>query len=503
MNFLIDGLFSGWEDNACIFLHLPNGQALTRSDFTNLSSQLALRIVALGVRPGYRVAAQIKKSPEALALYIACVRAGAIFLPLNIAYTPTEISYFLDDATPSLFVCDESLQNTSGAIAHKKSIPVSLLNGDGSGDITDNINLMETSIFKNVIRNKEDPASILYTSGTTGKPKGAILSHNNLLSNARTLAKIWHFDKNDVLLHGLPIFHVHGLFTASNTMIFSGASMLFLPRFDVAEVCRLLPKATAMMGVPTHYTRLLAYDEFTRDKTTHMRLFISGSAPLLPETHIAFKNRTGHQILERYGMTETGMNTSNPYKGERRIGAVGFPLPEVNIRIVHKETGRVLPNGKIGSIEVKGDNVFGNYWNKAEQTAQAFRDDGYFITGDIGTFDDDGYLCIVGRTQDIIISGGLNVYPKEVEAIINKLPDVLESAVIGVPHPDFGECVITVIVAQAGHNLSPTNIIAKLSKDLAKFKIPKKIFIEDSLPRNTMGKVQKNILVNKHRLCFS
>ena len=505
MNLLADTLFDGWERDSRVFLRLPSGETTARRDFMNLSSRLAAHLCRRGIRPGDRLAVQVEKSPEALALYAACIRAGAVFLPLNTAYTPAEIAYFLADAEPALFICDRSWEASSGAEARKVGVPVSFLNADGSGDLIAEAEAEGEAgaVFENVPRDAQDSASILYTSGTTGSPKGAVLSHLNLLSNAQILARTWSFEQSDVLLHALPIFHVHGLFTASNTAIVAGASMLFLRKFDAAEVCRLLPQATVMMGVPTYYTRMLSRPELSRDSASHMRLFISGSAPLLPETHADFQCRTGHRILERYGMSETGMNASNPYDGERRPGAVGFPLSGVDIRIVDEQTGEPLPHGKVGAMEVKGENVFSCYWKKREQTAAAFRKDGYFITGDVGKFDDDGYLYIVGRAKDMIISGGLNVYPKEVEEVVNNFPGVLESAVVGAPHPDFGECVVAAVVARPGHELSPEDIKAALSQKLAKFKIPRRFFLEDELPRNTMGKVQKNILREKYRGCFS
>jgi len=500
MNTLADALFDGWEDSPRVFLHFPDGGSVTRGEFTAMSSHFAVQLQQQGVSSGARVAAQVEKSPEVLALYAACIRIGAVFLPLNTAYTASEIAYFLDDAAPALFVHDAALDETSGKEARQANVAASVLNADGSGDFSF---AGDAPTVQNAACAADAPASILYTSGTTGKPKGAVLSHLNLLSNARVLAKFWEFSERDILLHILPIFHVHGLFTATNTVLAAGASMLFMPSFDPAKACALMPRASVMMGVPTHYTRLLACPDLSRECTSGMRLFVSGSAPLLAETHVEFEQRTGQKILERYGMSETGMNASNPYHGERRPGAVGFPLPGTGIRIADEQTGKDLPPGEIGSIELKGDNVFSGYWNKPQQTAESFRADGYFITGDMGKFDEDGYLHIIGRAKDLIISGGLNVYPKEVEAAINELPGVLESAVIGAPHADFGEGVIAVIVAQNGEEVVPEKITAALSDKLAKFKLPKQIYIEPELPRNAMGKVQKNLLRDKYQDTFA
>ena len=498
----MDGLFAGWNKDPRAFLHFPDGREMSRRDFMIMSAAFAARLVEWGVTPGDRVAMQTEKSPEALALYAAVLRAGAVFLPLNTAYTAAEIAYFVEDAKPAVFVCDSKTAMHVRPLANKHGFTAAELNADGSGDFPSAQSASDDN-FQNAKRGEDDTASILYTSGTTGRPKGAMLSHKNLLSNALALADIWRFSENDVLLHMLPLFHVHGLYTATNTVVAGGGAMLFLPKFDAAAACLNMPKATAMMGVPTYYTRLLAHPEFTRDKTKGMRLFVSGSAPLLPETHAAFEERTGHRILERYGMSETGMNTSNPYEGERRPGAVGFPLPGASIRIADEKTGEELPQGETGGIEIKGANVFSGYWEKPQQTAEAFRKDGYFITGDLGFFDKDGYLNIVGRAKDMFISGGLNVYPKEIETAINDLPGVLESAVIGAPHPDFGESAVAAVVAKPGEKVSPDAVISGLAGALAKFKTPKKVFVIDELPRNTMGKVQKNILRDKYRKVFS
>jgi malonyl-CoA/methylmalonyl-CoA synthetase len=356
--------------------------------------------------------------------------------------------------------------------------------------------------FADVERAPDDLAAILYTSGTTGRSKGAMLTHQNLASNARTLVESWAFTSKDVLLHALPIFHTHGLFVASNVVLMAGASMLFLPRFDADEVFRLLPRATAMMGVPTFYVRLLSDPRLNREAVAHMRLFVSGSAPLLADTHREFEAKTCHAILERYGMTETNMNTSNPYSGERVPGAVGLPLPGISVRITDPESGEPLPANEIGMIEVKGPNVFKGYWRMPENTAQEFREDGFFITGDLGKIDERGYVHIVGRGKDLVISGGYNVYPKEVESEIDALPGVIESAVFGVAHPDFGEGVVAAVVAHPEANLTETAIIATIKPRLANYKLPKRVLFVKELPRNTMGKVQKNILREQHAGLF-
>ena len=354
------------------------------------------------------------------------------------------------------------------------------------------------NVFSTVARCGNDLAAILYTSGTTGRSKGAMLSHDNLLSSARTLAEFWRFGPKDVLLHALPIFHTHGLFVATNVMLAAGGSMIFLPKFDVDQVIERLPEATAMMGVPTFYTRLLGDPRLDHDLVAHMRVFISGSAPLLEETHLQFEKRTGHRILERYGMTETNMNTSNPYEGERRAGTVGFPLPGVELKITDPESGEELPQGKTGQIEVRGSNVFQGYWKLPEKTSAELRDDGFFITGDLGKIDIDGYVQIVGRNKDLIISGGFNIYPKEIELVLNAVPGVVESAVIGVPHPDFGETVVGVLVPEEGARLDQEVILSKVRKSLARFKHPRKLIFLETLPRNTMGKVQKSILRDRY-----
>ena len=483
-------------------LEAPDARVISYRKMLQLSGRFASALVELGVEPGDRVAVQVEKSPEALALYLGTVRAGAAFLPLNTAYTMAELGYFIEDAEPRVVVCRPHLERDLKRLACDVGFGQVVTLGEGrDGTLMERVAEADPE-FEDVTRGPDDLAAILYTSGTTGRSKGAMLTTRNLASNATVLRDFWRFTEADVLLHALPIFHTHGLFTASNTLMLAGGTMLFLPRFDPDEVFRLLPRATTMMGVPTFYTRLLADPRLTREAVAHMRLFVSGSAPLLAETHRAFLERTGHAILERYGMTETGMLTSNPYQGERIAGTVGFPLPGVELRVADPESGRVLPDGEVGVIEVKGPNVFKGYWQMPEKTRSEFRDDGFFITGDVGKVDERGYVHIVGRAKDLIISGGYNVYPKEVESEIDALPGVTESAVIGVPHPDFGEAVAAVVVAAPGASPTEGEIIEALAGRLARFKQPKRVFLVESLPRNTMGKVQKNVLRERYKGTF-
>jgi malonyl-CoA/methylmalonyl-CoA synthetase len=483
------------------FLELPDGTVVTYGDMLARSAHLANALIARGIVPGDRVAVQVEKCPGALMLYLACVRAGAIFLPLNTAYTLTELEYFFGDAEPRLVVCDPAKEAEVGRIAVKAGATTETLAGGGEGSLNEIANLSEP-VFVDVDRGPDDLAAILYTSGTTGRSKGAMLSHENLASNARVLAEAWRFTADDILLHALPIFHTHGLFVATNVTLMAGAAILFVPRFDVDEMLRLMPRATCMMGVPTFYSRLLQSPRLSREATAHMRLFVSGSAPLLSDVHQQWRERTGHAILERYGMTETNMNTSNPYDGDRVAGTVGFPLPGVELRISDPESGRSLPKGEIGMIEVKGPNVFRGYWRMPEKTKAEFRADGYFITGDLGKIDERGYVHIVGRGKDLVISGGYNVYPKEVESEIDAIGGVVESAVIGIPHPDFGEGVIAAVVKAPDSSLTEADILRRLDGRLAKFKQPKRVFFVDDLPRNTMGKVQKNQLRERYSNLF-
>lgn len=492
-NLLYDAFFApqGGRDRA--FLILPDGSEISGADFLAMVHRVAHALVASGVTPGDRIAVQIEKSPMALAVYGGAVAAGAIFLPLNTAYTAAEIDYFVGNATPKLLLADGRKAAALEAVAQAHGAALMVVNADGSGTFADLV-AEQSDDFTPVDRGADDLAAFLYTSGTTGRSKGAMLTHGNLLSNAQVLTAEWQFTDKDVLLHALPIFHTHGLFVATNISLMAGGGMIFLPGLNMDDMIRLMPRATAMMGVPTFYTRLLDDARFTADLVAHMRLFVSGSAPLLAETHVQFEERTGHRILERYGMTETNMNTSNPYAGDRRAGTVGLPLPGVEVVVTDPATGAALPQGEVGMIEVRGPNVFKGYWQMPEKTREELRDTGFFITGDLGQFDADGYLSIVGRQKDLIITGGFNVYPKEVELILDEQPGVLESAVVGVPHPDFGEAVLGVIVAEPGQVPDLGAIDQVLRGSLARFKQPKALKIVDALPRNTMGKVQKNEL---------
>tara|TARA_R110001599_G_scaffold70296_2_gene197288 strand:- start:2655 stop:4166 length:1512 start_codon:yes stop_codon:yes gene_type:complete len=492
-NPLYDTLFGRHAGKTTPFLHLENGTSLSHADFLARAAQLAHAMASLGVKPGDRVAAQIDKSPDALALYAACAQAGLVFLPLNTGYTADEVSYFVENSGAALFVCQDHRRDEMSALAQTAGAVLETLDQDRGGSLAERAD-RQSAEFETVARNGDDLAAFLYTSGTTGRSKGAMLTQDNLLSNAQTLAELWQFTAQDVLLHALPIFHTHGLFVAVNVTLAAGGSMIFLPKFDLDFLLENMHRATAMMGVPTFYTRLLEDPRFTRDRTQHMRVFISGSAPLLAETHVQFEDRTGHRILERYGMTETNMNTSNPYDGERRAGTVGFPLPGVELKITDPASGDALAAGEIGQIEVRGPNVFKGYWEMPEKTAAELRENGFFITGDLGRIDDDGYVSIVGRDKDMIISGGYNIYPKEIELLIDDQPGVLESAVIGVPHPDFGEAVLGIVVAKPAETPEPDQILKNISTSLARFKQPRKLIFVRELPRNTMGKVQKNLL---------
>jgi malonyl-CoA/methylmalonyl-CoA synthetase len=490
MNPLADALITPLEHRQTPVLIHADGREITGVDLFCLCGQIANVLVKAGVAPGDRVAMQAEKTVEALALYLACLRVGALFLPLNTAYTAPEIAYFLEDAQPRVAVVAPISVDKLRPLAAAHGTELLTLDAQGHGTLTDRASQAPVP-FENVARKADDLAAILYTSGTTGRSKGAMLSHNNLLSNAKTLVKAWRFSEHDTLLHALPIFHVHGLFVAMNITLLAGGKAIFLPKFDLDVMIEKMPQATSLMGVPTFYTRLLSDARFTKELTRHMRLFISGSAPLLAETHREFETRTDHRILERYGMTETTMSTSNPYEGERRAGTVGPVLPGIEARIVDGQSGETLPQGEIGVLEVRGDNVFQGYWRMPEKTAEEFREDGFFITGDIAQISEDGYVTIVGRAKDLVISGGYNIYPKEVEGEIDALSGVLESAVIGVPHPDFGEAVVAVVVKDGSAEITAGGIIAALQERLAKFKCPKLVSFAGELPRNTMGKVQK------------
>ncbi len=497
-NLIFDALFAPLRGRETPLLLLPEG-GLSGDAFYRMAARQAHALAGLGVERGDRVAAQVAKSPEALALYAACMALGAVFLPLNTGYTPAELGYFLADARPRVFVCDGARAVALAGVAGQAGATLVTLDGDGRGTLADLAEGMAETVTPAPC-GAGDLAALLYTSGTTGRSKGAMLSHGNLLSNAGVLVREWRFTPADVLVHALPIFHTHGLFVASNVALLSGAAMIWQAGFDAGAVIAALPRATALMGVPTFYTRLLDEPALTRAAVAHMRLFVSGSAPLLAETHVEWEARTGHRILERYGMTETNMNTSNPYDGARRAGTVGFPLPGVEVRIMAE--GRAVPVGEVGVIEVRGPNVFQGYWQMPEKTAEELRPDGWFITGDLGMRDADGYITIVGRAKDLVITGGYNVYPKEVELLLDAVPGVLESAVIGVPHPDFGEAVFAVIVPQKGAVPEAGAVLAAVAGDLARFKQPKAAVVVEALPRNTMGKVQKNLLRETYKGWF-
>lgn len=501
-NPLYDTLFGQHLGKETPFLQMANGTSVSYNAYLQMASRYAHLLTRLGMQPGDRIAVQIAKSPQALAVYAACAQAGLVFLPLNTAYTAHEVSYFVENSGARILICDEKNSGALDLVARTCGAVLETLNGDGSGSFSLQAEQMPSD-FKPANRSRDDLAAFLYTSGTTGRSKGAMLTQGNLLSNCQALTNEWKFTADDALLHALPIFHSHGLFVATNVSLLAGGRILFLPKFDPDVMLDLMPLATTMMGVPTFYTRLLEAPRFTKDLVRHMRLFVSGSAPLLAETHLKFENRTGHRILERYGMTETNMNTSNPYDGERRAGTVGFPLPGVELKITDRNTGQTVPQGDIGEIEVRGPNVFQGYWQMPEKTAEELREDGFFMTGDLGQIDDDGYLHIVGRNKDLIISGGYNIYPKEIELLLDNEDGVLESAVIGVPHPDFGETVVGILVAEGDAEPDLDAIRENIGTSLARFKHPQKLIVLPELPRNTMGKVQKKALRDDYRDLFA
>lgn len=492
-NHLYDTLIAAHAGTAKTFLKRDGAADLTFDDFLGLAARLAHVLVAHGLTPGDRVVVQAAKSVEMVALYAATVQAGGVFLPLNTAYTRDEVAYFVGDAEPRIVVADAASETALAEIASGVGATLLTLNADGSGSLTAGL-ADRPATFDTVPRGPEDLAGLLYTSGTTGRSKGAMLTHDNLLSNARTLVDHWRITSDDTLIHALPIFHTHGLFVAMNTSLAAGATVHFMPSFDLDAIIAALPRSTMLMGVPTFYTRLLGDPRMTRDLTANMRLFISGSAPLLAETHVAFTERTGHHILERYGMTETNMITSNPYDGERRAGTVGQPLPGVDVRLTDPDSGKSVAEGEVGMIEVRGPNVFKGYWQMPDKTAAELRETGFFITGDLGQVSDDGYLSIVGRAKDLIITGGFNVYPKEIEDVLNDIDGVTESAVFGVPHADFGEAIIAAVVPDPGAQLDPEALAQVVADKLARFKHPRRYEIIGELPRNTMGKVQKTEL---------
>jgi malonyl-CoA/methylmalonyl-CoA synthetase len=474
-------------------LSTETGQVFLYRDIDALSARYARFLSSIGTMPGNRISVQVEKSPQCLALYLACLRAGFVFHPLNMGYKKSELEYFLQNAEPAVVVCDPAREDEMRSIVESSNAShLFTMSSDGNGSL-DSDSKETPPRFDTVPRAKDELAALLYSSGTTGVPKGIMLSHSNLLRNTEALVQAWRFSSDDRLLHALPIFHVHGLFVAIGCVLLSGASMRWLSAYNAKKAIEFLPECTVMMGVPTYYTRLLAEASFTADAARKVRVFISGSAPLLRETFLEFESRTGHRILERYGMTETNMNTSNPLADERKPGTVGPALPGVEVRITDDDD-QILPPGEIGNIQVRGPNVFVGYWKLAEKTAEDFTDDRYFRTGDNGFVDEDGYVSIVGRAKDMVISGGLNVYPKEIELFIDDLPGVRESAVIGVPHADFGEAVVAVVVPERKGGISANAVIAACKAELANFKVPKRVVFVDQLPRNTMAKVQKNVL---------
>ncbi|MDH5737345.1 MAG: AMP-binding protein [Gammaproteobacteria bacterium] len=478
------------------FIQDANGVELySYSDLEKLSARIANQFDALGIKKGDRLAIQVEKSVHNLLIYFACLRAGIIYLPLNTAYQAQELSYFIKDASPSVIVCDPSREETFQIINNQNGdnakTAILTLDREGIGSVTQHLD--NYSSERNVVEcSPNDTAVILYTSGTTGKPKGAMITHNNLKTNALTLLETWRWQKEDIMLHALPVFHIHGLFVATHLPVLNASPVVFLEKFDPAKVIDCFQRSTVYMGVPTNYTRLLDSGNLNRQACKNMRLFTCGSAPLLEKTFEEFRQITGHTIVERYGMTETGMNSSNPVSGIRKAGTVGLPLESVEIRLVD-EAGSRVQTGSPGHLQVRGPNVFSGYWQMPDKTSDEFTSDGFFKTGDIASMDTDGYLSIVGRNKDMIITGGLNVYPKEIELLLDELDNVIESAVIGVPHPDFGEAVVAVVATQ-DREMSEEKIKGLLGQRLAGYKVPKAVVFVEELPKNTMGKVQKNVL---------
>ncbi len=499
-NPLFDRLFGRHIGKNSTFLILEDGSRFSHGRFLKLAARYAHAFSELGLKAGDRVALQVEKSPNALAVYAACAQSGLVFLPLNTAYTAHEVDYFVSNSGAGLLIGDPDKSGNLSDVAARYGAKFLTLDANGDGSLAAKA-AGKPEDFRTVDRDENDLAAILYTSGTTGRSKGAMLSQRNLLSNAEVLCSEWRFTENDVLLHALPIFHTHGLFVGTNISLLTGGAMIFLPRLDVDALIKWMPTATSMMGVPTFYTRLLGDARFTQELARNMRLFVSGSAPLLAETHRRFFDRTGHKILERYGMTETNMNTSNPYDGDRRPGTVGLPLPGVEVKVCDTD-GNELPRGEIGTLEVRGANVFQGYWQMPEKTREELRENGFFITGDLAQQAEDGYVTIVGRAKDLVISGGFNIYPKEVEEALDTQDGVLESAVIGVPHPDLGEATVGIIVAKNNEKPDLDSIQLNLGNRLARFKQPRKLILIDALPRNTMGKVQKAALRDQYKGLF-
>ena len=499
----MSNLFSNFQENFpddldSEFLVTSKGRQVSYLELNDASARIANCLLESGASPGDRITVQVEKSVESIFLYLACLRSGLVYHPLNTAYKSSELTFFIKNAEPTIVVCSTEAIDTYKSIVSKEGIKALLtLDSDGSGTL-----MQEAARFSSNCETKQckgsETAALLYSSGTTGQPKGIILSHDNLLKNGETLVKTWGFSSSDRLLHMLPTYHVHGLFVGLNTILLSGASMVWCEGFNAEEAIENLPNCTVMMGVPTYYTRLLSNSKLKKECCSNMRLFISGSAPLLKETFVNFQDKTGHSILERYGMTETGMNTSNPLDGERRAGTVGLPLSGVTVRVVDG-SGEEMTMNETGDIQIKGPNVFSGYWRMPDKSAEDFTEDGFFNTGDKGSIDSDGYLSIVGREKDMIITGGLNVYPREIELIIDEINGVKESAVVGVADLDFGEAVIAVIVSD-GSILDEEKIISLCKAQLANFKIPKRIYFIKDLPRNAMGKIQKNLLRERFKI---
>jgi malonyl-CoA/methylmalonyl-CoA synthetase len=486
------------KDRETPLLLLPDGSSVSYAQAEEGAGRYASLLAGLGLVPGDRVAVQVEKSPEALLLYLGCLRAGLAYLPLNSAYQQGEIGYFLENAEPRAVVAQPRSLPWLEPLAARLGIRhVFSLDDHGRGTVVEAARAADPR-FKTVARSGDDLAAILYTSGTTGRSKGAMITHRNLASNADVLHRTWGFRPGDVLVHMLPLFHVHGLFVACHCILMNGSAMRFHARFDSAQALADFEHSSVFMGVPTFYTRLIAEPGLTREACARMRLFVSGSAPLLAETHVEFERRTGQRILERYGMTETGMLTSNPLQGDRRAGSVGPALPGTEVRVVDDD-GRACPAGQNGHVQVRGPNVFQGYWRMPEKNREEFTADGWFRTGDMGSLSADGYLTIAGRSKDLIITGGYNVYPKEIELALDELPGVKESAVVGVPHPDFGEAVTAVVVPAPGNKPSEAELIASLKGKLANFKVPKRVHVVEELPRNAMGKVQKNVLRDRYK----
>ncbi len=482
------------------FLTIPGGASYSYGQVDRRSAAIAAALAEGGARPGDRVVVQVDKSADAVALYLACLRSGFIYVPLNTAYTPEEVGFFLGDAHPAVFVFKPGRAAKLRPVADIAGVPTSFtLNSKGGGSLADAASEI-TGIGAIMERGPDDVACMVYTSGTTGRSKGAMLTHRGIATNARALHAIWRFRPGDVLLHCLPIFHIHGLFVALHCAMLNASEVFFLPKFDVEQIRNSLPRSTVMMGVPTHYTRLLADPDFGAADCQTVRLFACGSAPLSEPVFHEFIARTGHTICERYGMTEAGIIASNPPEGQRIAGTVGYALPDMDLRVVD-EKDEPLEAGEIGEVQVRGPHVFPGYWGLEDKTAEAHTGDGYFRTGDIGSMGPDGRLTLAGRSTDMIISGGYNVYPKEIELLVDQQPGVVESAIIGLPHPDFGEAVAAFVVADDA--VTEDELEEAVEDSLANFKRPKQYVFLDALPRNSMGKVQKAQLRESYAELFA